>query len=220
MNNWTAAGCVAALVVAGTLGAALPGSAQKGGSKAKTESTIGFVDLSEVTDKIKETAEWQTNVKKFRDEQAKFQNEIEQMNNLRFLSPAELQELETLRAKTQVSDGEKARINALTERSAQLDGEYQRIAMVEKPTEEQKKRLDELTAMRQNASVKVQEAVELKGQALQKMEGEMLEAMQSRILKVVEQIAKNEGLSVVLDRQAILYGGQDLTQDVAKKLGP
>ena len=217
MQGWKLAGGVAALVAAGVFLSALPGSAQK--SAARDKSAFGFVDLGEVTEKIKATDEWKVNVRKFSDEQAKFRNELEEMTRLRFLTPAEIQELQNLRAKATATDGEKNRIRELEDKSSKLDKEYQELAMVEKPSTVQGDRLKALTQARENASTKVQEEAEKKTLALQKLEGQMLEAMQSRILKVVEQVAKGEGVSVVIDRQAILYGGQDLTQDVLKKLG-
>ena len=47
MEKWKAAGCVAAAVTAGVVGLAFPG---KAAPAAKPVPTIGFVDLSTVTD--------------------------------------------------------------------------------------------------------------------------------------------------------------------------
>ena len=45
-----------------------------------------------------------------------------------------------------------------------------------------------------------------------------MEALQGRILKVVEAVATQEKLSMVVDKQARLYGGRDITALVVDKL--
>jgi Skp family chaperone for outer membrane proteins len=217
MQRWKLAGCLAALVAAGVLGAAVPGNAQK--PKGKPDSPIGFVDLAQVTDKVKDTAEWKVNVRTFEDSRSKFRNEIENLAKLRFLTPAELEELRNLNAKPKATDGEKERVTQLTTKSSQLDQEYNRLAMTEKPNDTDSKRLKELTTMREQAGTAIQAEYEKRAQQLQKLEGEMLDKMQTKILEVVGQVAEKQNLALVVDRQAVLYGGNDLTQEVLKKLG-
>jgi len=218
MQRWKLLGCVAALVAAGVLGSAIPGSAQKGGKGAKGDATIGYVDLAQVTEQIKETTDWKQNVSKFEGERNKKRNEIEDLAKIRFLTKVERTELETLQAKQKPTDGEKARINELVAKSATLDQEYQKLAMTEKPNETETKRLTDLTAMREKASGDLQQEYDKRAEELQKMESDMLDQMQKRILEIVGKVADNKGLGMVVDRQAILYGGQDITKDVLDKL--
>src|SRR5439155_20935481 len=77
MQRWRLWGCAAALVAAGVLGSALPGSAQKNKGGAKGDATIGYVDLALVTEQIKQTTDWKQNVSKFETERNKKRNEIE-----------------------------------------------------------------------------------------------------------------------------------------------
>jgi len=210
------AGSVAALVVAGTLGAALPGSAQK---KPKTDSGIGYVDLNQITEKVKSSSNWTVMVKKFEDERSKFQGELQQLQKLRYLTPQEREELQNLRAKAKPTDKENERIKELEAKSDNVDREFQSLAGVEKPTAEQSKRLQDLGKLRETAITTLQTEDEKRAQQLQKMQGEMLEQMDGRIRTIVEQVADNRGVTLVIDRQMIWYGGQDLTPDVIKKLG-
>jgi Skp family chaperone for outer membrane proteins len=219
MQRWKLAGLVAGLIAAGIAGAQIPGSAQKRDAKGK-DSSIGYVDLAQVTEQIKQTVEWQQMVRKYGDETAKLQNEMEDLTKQRYLTAAERQDLQNLRAKKTASDGEKGKIAELEGKSAKLDQEYQTLAMVEKPTEDQKNRVNELTKLREKASGDLQGEYDRRQQALNKIQSDMLENMQDRILKIVSQMAENRNLSLVVDRQAILYGGADLTQDVLNKLGP
>jgi len=218
MQRWKLWGCAAALVAAGVLGSALPGSAQKNKGGAKGDATIGYVDLALVTEQIKQTTDWKQNVSKFEAERNKKRNEIEGLAKIRFLSNAEQAELQTLQAKTKPTDSEKARIGELESKSSNLDSEYQKLAMVEKPTEPQTTRLKELTDMREKASGNLQAQYDQRAEELQKMESDMLDQMQKKILEIVGKVADNKGLGMVVDRQAILYGGQDITKDVLDKL--
>jgi Skp family chaperone for outer membrane proteins len=218
MNRWKIAATVAALVAAGMLGSALPGSAQKSAGKGKGDSIVGYVDLAQVTERIKDTARWKQMVQGFENERNKYRNEIEELAKIRFLSSAERSELSNLKAKPRPTDGERKRIGELEERSGQFDREYATLAMQEKLTPEQDKRLKELTDLREKASGDLQGEYEKRAQLLSEKEGEMLEEMQNQILKIVVQVAEKEGVSIVIDRQAILHGGQDLTPDVLNKL--
>lgn len=208
---------LAAVVAAGILGGALPGSAQK--NKPGANTGLGFVDLGQVTDKIKETKEWEVSVKQFETEKSRLKNEIEGLTKVRYLSSPERQELTTLRAKQKPSDSEKARIDALEAQSGKLEQDYQRLATVEKPTDQQKAEIQKLAKLREDSISGLQEETNKRAGQLQKMEEELLEKMQKKILTAVEGVAQNQGLSMIVDRQAVLYGGQDITQDVLKKLG-
>lgn len=217
MHRWKIASSVAALVAAGLLGSALPGMAQK--DKKKVDSPVGYVDLGRITDQIKKTQRWQVMTSKFEDDRRKFQQEIADLTKIRYLSDAERKELTELNTKQKPTDAEKARISDLRDRSDNLDKEFQTLAGVEKPTAEQEARIKTLAKMRENAISALQEETEKRSQQLRELEGTVLEEMQGQILKIVEQVSESKNLTLVVDRQAVLYGGQDLTEDVLKKLG-
>lgn len=44
------------------------------------------------------------------------------------------------------------------------------------------------------------------------------EAIKASVEKNVQQVANDRGLAIVLEKQNVLYGGQDITQEVIKKL--
>ena len=52
---------------------------------------------------------------------------------------------------------------------------------------------------------------------LQQKEQDLLAAIQKKLDDAVKQVAEAKGLSVVLDKNAVVYGGQDITDDVMKK---
>jgi len=216
MKAWRLTGLVTVLVAVGLLGAASQGYAQK---KDKVDTNIGFVDLARVMEQIKKTSTWLQQTKRFDDERVKFQGEIAALTKLRYLTTVERDSLTQLRAKTSVSAGEKAKIAELEGKSEVLDKEAQTLAAVEKPTDEQGKRINELAMLRQAAIANLQDETEQRSRALQELEAKVLDEMQLKILEHVQQVAKNKGLVLVIDQRAILFGGQDLTDDVLLKLG-
>jgi Skp family chaperone for outer membrane proteins len=216
MHGWKLAGCLAAAVAAGVAFTALPGNAQR---KTAAPSSIGYVDLAAVTDQIKKTPTWQQMTKKFDDQRGVYSKEIETLTKTRYLTDQERKELELLRAKPKASDAEAARIAELEKKSETLDREAQTLAGIEKPNEMQEKRIGELAELRKGALAVLQDETEKRTESLRRLEAEVLDDMQKQVLDKVAQVAESKNLTLVLDRGAILYGGQDLTQDVVKKLG-
>ena len=55
-------------------------------------------------------------------------------------------------------------------------------------------------------------------QRLAQKNQELMEPFQKSIEDSVKSVAEAKGLSVVLEKSSVVYGGQDITQDVIKKL--
>ena len=53
---------------------------------------------------------------------------------------------------------------------------------------------------------------------LQQKQQELIDPIQKKIEAEVKAVAEAKGLQVVLDKTAVVYGGQDITQDVIRKL--
>ncbi len=56
-------------------------------------------------------------------------------------------------------------------------------------------------------------------QQLVKKRQELIGGLEKDIRAAIEKIAKNQGIGVVLSREAVLYGGVDLTDQVVKAIG-
>ena len=56
-------------------------------------------------------------------------------------------------------------------------------------------------------------------QRLQQKNEELMEPIEKSIQDAVKAVAEKKGLSVVIEKGAVVYGGQDITQDVVKQLG-
>ncbi len=55
-------------------------------------------------------------------------------------------------------------------------------------------------------------------QRLQQKNEELMEPIEKSIQDAVKAVAEKKGLSVVIEKGAVVYGGQDITQDVVKQL--
>ena len=55
-------------------------------------------------------------------------------------------------------------------------------------------------------------------QRLQQKQQELIEPIQKKIEEAVKSVAEAKGLTVVVDKSSVVYGGQDITQDVLKKV--
>ena len=55
-------------------------------------------------------------------------------------------------------------------------------------------------------------------QRLQQKQKELVEPIEASVNDAIKSVADAKGLSVVIDKNAVLYGGQDITQDVVKKV--
>jgi len=55
-------------------------------------------------------------------------------------------------------------------------------------------------------------------QGLQIKQQNLLEAIQNKVNDAVKAVAKSKGLTIVVDTGAAVYGGQDITDDVMKKI--
>jgi Skp family chaperone for outer membrane proteins len=207
---------IAAAAVAGLFLTAYPG---KGAPKDAKLGSVGFVDLSLVTDKLKQTQEWQVMVKQFEDQRAKFRTEMTDLTKVRYLTEQERAEFTNLKAKPKPSDSENARIKDLEGKSNKLDQEFQTLAGLEKPTAEQEARLKDIQKTRETALEMLKDEEQKRAQQLAQMEANLLDKQQEKVLNIVKQVAQNKDLEMVVDRQLILFGGQDLTPDVLKKIG-
>ena len=63
-----------------------------------------------------------------------------------------------------------------------------------------------------------QQFIEQKQKEMQDKQKELLDPIRTSIETQVQSVADSRGINVVLDKNNVLYGGQDITQDVLQKL--
>lgn len=181
-------------------------------------SSIGYVDLAKITEQLRETADWRKMVDKANNERTRLEGQLKGLEQIRYLTEPERKILAGLEAKPKVSAKDGRRIKALRSKSDNIDKEYTQLSQVEKPTPAQDERLLKLGTLRKNAIENLQNKRNVLQARLIEMQTKMLEEMQEQIVEKVTQVANAHDVTVVIDRQAILVGGQDLTDEVLKKL--
>lgn len=85
-----------------------------------------------------------------------------------------------------------------------------------KEREQVEKDYNEKTPTMANEKEKQDYANQLQ-QRLQVKEKELITDIQNKVNAAIKDVAEAKGLSVVLPEQVVVYGGQDITQDVLKK---
>ena len=54
---------------------------------------------------------------------------------------------------------------------------------------------------------------------LQQKQQELVGPIEQSIEATIKKVAENKGLQVVIEKGSVIYGGQDITQDVINRLG-
>jgi len=144
--------------------------------------------------------------------------EIRQANRL--LSEQELTELQTLREKQNPTEADKARIKALEDLAKQKDGQLRDLAQKKDPTDQERAALAELQARDAAANKSLDELSKAYEKQLQEKQTQISEKLKGEILAAVKAVAEAQNLSFVVDQQAVLYGGIDITAAVLDKLSP
>lgn len=89
---------------------------------------------------------------------------------------------------------------------------------MQQESEQVQKDFNEKTAAMNNDKEKQEYFAQLQ-QRLQVKEQELITGIQNKVNAAIKEVADAKGLAVVVHDQVVVYGGQDITQDVLKKLG-
>jgi len=180
-----------------------------------TSISVGYVDVQ----KVLQDSPAAVNARKDAEAlKTHLQERLAQLNNLLFLNDADQTELKALQDKDQPTDKDKQRIAALQQKSEQAEAEYRNLTQKTSATDTEKARLTDLGQMRTRNMGKLQSAQQEAQEELDKKAGDLMDGLQARILKEVETVATDEKLTMVVDKQARLYGGRDITELVVAKL--
>jgi Skp family chaperone for outer membrane proteins len=181
-----------------------------------TTISVGYVDVQ----KVLQDSPAAVNARKDAEAlKTHLQEQLALMNDLVFLSEPEQTELKTLQDKAQPNDKDKARVAELQKKSKAAEQEWFSLQQKnQNATDAEKTRLAELGNLRTQNMGRLQAAQQSAQEELDKKAGDLMDALQARILKVVEDVATDEKLSMVVDKQARLYGGRDITELVVAKL--
>jgi Skp family chaperone for outer membrane proteins len=204
-----------AVMLAGGILASRPGTTAPAKGLGDTEISVGYVDVQ----KVLQDSPAAVNARKEAEGlKQHLQEQLALQGDLLFLTDGEQTELKGLQDKAQNTDKEKQRIAELQKKSHDAEAELLALQQKTNATDAEKSRMAELSNMRSRNTTQLQAAQQRAQEDLDKQAGALMDQLQDRILKVVEQIATQEKLSMVVDKQARLYGGRDITELVVTKL--
>lgn len=203
------------IALSGAILVTRPASTAPARGAGDTSVTIGYVDVQ----KVLQDSPIAVNARKEAESlRTRLQDQLAQQGDLLYLSEAELTELKTLQDKPQPTDKEKERIAALQKKSQQADADLRQLQQKSSPSDAEKNRMSELINLRTRNATRLQQAQQGAQEELDKRASDLMDQLQNRILKAVEDVAGSEKLSMVVDKQARLYGGRDITEEVLNRL--
>ncbi|MBC7328467.1 OmpH family outer membrane protein [bacterium] len=201
---------------------------------------IGRVDIDKVVNSF-------TNAEEFQKQYQDVLNNLQQVLNLHqsnlMLTSQERAEFKQLISKTTLTDSEKQRLQELENIATGRLKELQELENNRNLNDTQKQRLTELQNIRDAASKDIDAIVQEYNNQLNQKREELSKKMESQLReklaklgitvkeneditpyikqaidKAIEQVAKENNLSVVLSSQVVFYGGVDITDKVIKAL--
>lgn len=177
---------------------------------------IGVVD----TDKVYKEA---PRVKQYTEELNTFKNDLAVKLDVRsrnlMLTEDEIKELVDLHAKgAAATDQDKARIKTLEDTERTKDDEFKSLQNNTNLNDQQKARMKELQDMQQKSKDTGNALSKDYESRLQTKMQELSDKADADVLDVIKKIAETKGLSTVMVKAAILYGGSDITDEVIGKL--
>jgi Skp family chaperone for outer membrane proteins len=205
---------LAACALVGTLLAPTAGRA----ANDKEVEGPAYVDLAKVLTEFRKTSAFSKYQVKLRDQAKQFDDEMQTLAQLRYCTDAERTEGLALKAKPNLNNKEKARLAELIKKGESVDNEIAALSQKPKPTSEESARIVELSKMRTEAVKSLAKQQADRRDQLRAMEGNLMADVENDLLKMVEKLAKDQKLTTIYERRAVLVGGTDLTDQVIKKL--
>jgi Skp family chaperone for outer membrane proteins len=207
-----------AVLAAGLIAGTLLGPVAARAADSVPPGTPAFVDLSRVLREFQKTSAYAKYQIQLRDQAKVFDDEIQFLAQLRYCTEEERAEGLALRAKPKLTPKEKSRLEELTKKADRIDNEISMLSQKQNPTEAESARILELSKMRTEAVKTLSKEQMERREQLRKMEASLMADVEADLLKIVEKVAKDQKITTVYERRAVLLGGNDLTDLVVKKL--
>lgn len=177
-----------------------------------------FVDINRLLGEYQKTKAYLKYEQKVREQSKKFTQEMELLVKVRHCTPMERQEALALSEKPKLDKKEQARFDELVKKSDEIEKELVTLGQKEKPSDEDAKRIAEISKMRQDAVRFIAKEEADRRDRTRDYRVQLLTEVEDELLALVTQLAKDRKIPVVYSRQAVLVGGNDLTDDIVKKL--
>lgn len=182
---------------------------------AADKPTLGKVDLGKIEQSYTKVQAWNQDLQAL---QKTLQNKITLKNANRLLTDAEMTELLTLTEKKPQTDADKTKIGQLEEISKQRDSQLNDLSAKQNASEQEQATLKELMERNKQADATLGQMNQDFTKQLNDKRMELTKKFNEDVLAAIKAVAEAKGLTAVVDQQAVLFGGADITDDVVKRL--
>ena len=176
---------------------------------------LGVVDMSKVLDQYKEFQASDQQYKAFLRER---QMQLAERASVRLLNPEEIKEYQNLKQVTAPSEEQKRRMDELKAVAESREKEFSALQAVTGPSEEQQQRLAELNELQEKSSPELAKMEESAREEINQRNKELSDKLNKSIEAALAAVAKDKRLDSVFTKDAVLYGGLDITDAVLAKL--
>jgi Skp family chaperone for outer membrane proteins len=177
-----------------------------------------YVDIGRLLSEYRKTPAFAKYQQKLREQARAFTEEMRTLAQCRYCSDEEREEVLQLKVKPKPTDKEKARLEALMKKADALDNELATLSQKTEPTEADRQRIQELSRKRSEAVRELAKEEADRRDQLKRLEAEAMAEVEKELLNLVAKLAKDQKVEVIYERRAVLFGGNDLTEEVIKKL--
>lgn len=181
------------------------------------EPKIGVVDMAKVLDGYKE---FQDSDKIYKDFLRERQQQLQDRMSVSLLSDAELKEYQNIKAATAPTQEQKQRLEQLKAVAEARQNELDTLSRATNPTDAEKQRLAELKALSDKSSADISQLQQRMSDEIAKRNKELSENLNKKIESALAAVAAEKRLDYILAKDAVLFGGRDVTSDVLAKLSP
>jgi Skp family chaperone for outer membrane proteins len=134
------------------------------------------------------------------------------------LTEEQIKDLIELKMKVNPTEADKAKIKQYTDLERANDDELKKLQATTPPDEKQKARLTELTDLQKKAKTTGEQMEKDYNTQLQNEARDLEAKAASEIEQVIKKIAEEKKFAFVFARDAVFYGGTDITSQVIDKL--
>ncbi|MCE5324552.1 OmpH family outer membrane protein [bacterium] len=184
-------------------------------SAADQAQKIAVVDVEKVYTNAPRVKQYSEELNAFGQDLSK---KVDIRNQNMMLNEAEIQELVTLKTKSNRTAAEDARIKEIESTERTRDDQYRNLQATKEPTDEQKAQLKELQDMRQKAKDTLDALAKDYDGQLKSKQQELLGKADADIRGAINKVAGEKGITMVIAKDAVLFGGLDITDDIIKNL--
>jgi len=186
------------------------------GSAAENPPKIGVLDMQKILSDA-------PRVKQYMEDYDKMRQQLDQNLEIRILNlmldDSQVTELIELKQKgAAATDKDKARIAELEKIERDRDAEFKKLQSTQQPNDTEKARLKELQDMEAKAKTTGKALEEDYISRLQTKRKELSDKADADVQEAVNKVVEAKGLTLVLVKDAVKFGGTDITDLVIDKL--